>query len=63
MRTRESAVIVLSALALFGCSTGPQPLPPQPPAKQSPNQKSEIKVTSAAFKEGQPIRANTLATG
>jgi len=55
MRTRASAFTILSSLALLGCSTGPRPLPPEAPAKQSPNQKSEIKVTSAAFNEGQPI--------
>jgi Raf kinase inhibitor-like YbhB/YbcL family protein len=55
MRTRSSAFTILSSLALFGCSSGPKPLPPEPPAKQSPDRKSEIKVTSAAFNEGQPI--------
>lgn len=55
MRTRASAFTILSSLALLGCGTGPQPLPPEPPAKQSPDHKSEIKLTSAAFKEGQPI--------
>jgi Raf kinase inhibitor-like YbhB/YbcL family protein len=46
---------ILLSLALPGCSTGPKPLPPQPPATQSSSQKNEIKVTSVAFKEGQPI--------
>jgi Raf kinase inhibitor-like YbhB/YbcL family protein len=55
MRIRAFAFTVLSSLALLGCGTRPQPLPPEPPAKPSPNQKTEIKVTSAAFKEGQPI--------
>ena len=55
MRTRASAFTILSSLALLGCSSGPKPLPPEPPAKQSPDRKSEIKVTSAAFNEGQPI--------
>lgn len=55
MRTRAFAITVLSSLALLGCSTRPQPLPPEPLAKPSPSQKSEIKVSSAAFKEGQPI--------
>jgi Raf kinase inhibitor-like YbhB/YbcL family protein len=55
MRTKASAFTILSALVFFGCSTAPKPVPPQPPAKQSPDKKSEIKVTSAAFQEGQPI--------
>lgn len=38
-----------------GCSIGPQPLPPQPPGKPSPENKPELKVISAAFKEGEPI--------
>ncbi len=55
MRTRAFALTLVALLTFAGCTTGPQPLPPEPPAKQSSNQKSEIKVTSAAFKEGQPI--------
>jgi len=54
MRTIASAFTILSSLVLLGCGPGPQPLPPQPPAKPSPNN-SEIKLTSTAFKEGQPI--------
>lgn len=46
---------VLVSLAISGCGTGPQPLPPEPPARQSPGKTNEIKVTSVAFKEGQPI--------
>ena len=55
MRTRISALIILTSLALFSCSTRPQPLPPEPPARQSPEKSGELRVTSAAFKEGQPI--------
>lgn len=62
MQTRTFALTILLSLALPGCRTGPQPHPPQLSANQSPDQKSEIKVTSAAFKEGQPIpRAYTCA--
>ena len=55
MRTTTFALTVLSSLALLSCSTGPKALPPEPPAKQTPNQKSEITLVSATFKEGQPI--------
>lgn len=55
MRTTASALTLLSILALPGCGTGPKALAPEPPAKQTPNQKSEITLVSAAFKEGQPI--------
>ena len=55
MRTTTFALTVLSSLALLSCSTGPKALPPEPPAKPTPNQKSEITLVSAAFKEGQPI--------
>jgi hypothetical protein len=63
MRTRIFAITILLSLALAGCSTGPQPLPPQPPAQQSPNQKSEIKVTSVAFQQGQPIPRHYTCAG
>jgi Raf kinase inhibitor-like YbhB/YbcL family protein len=53
MLTRISALTILTSLALLGCGTGPRQLPPEPP--QSPEKKSEIKVVSVAFKEGQPI--------
>lgn len=54
--TKQTRVLtVLVSLAISGCSTGPQPLPPEPPGRQSPEKKSEINVTSVAFKEGQPI--------
>lgn len=63
MRTRAFAFTILSSLALLGCSTGPRSLAPQPAAKQSPDQKSEIKVTSVAFKEGQPIPRQYTCAG
>ncbi len=55
MLTRVFALTLLASLALPGCTTGPQPLPPQPPSTPSPGNKAEIKVVSVAFKEGQPI--------
>jgi Raf kinase inhibitor-like YbhB/YbcL family protein len=59
MLTRVSALTVLT-LALLGCSTGPQPLAP---AGQSPDKKAEIKVMSAAFKDGQPIPRQYTCNG
>ena len=55
MLAKVSALIILASLALLGCSTHPQPLASGPPARESPEKTSEIKVTSVAFKEGQPI--------
>jgi Raf kinase inhibitor-like YbhB/YbcL family protein len=63
MRTRNLAITILLSLALPGCSTGPQPLPPQPPAQRSPDQKTEIKVTSVAFQQGQPIPRQYTCAG
>lgn len=42
-------------MALAGCSSGPRPVPASPPSAASPDQKTEIKVTSVAFQQGQPI--------
>lgn len=58
MQTRTLAFTVLFSLTLLGCRTVPQP-----PAKQSPDQKSEIKVTSVAFQEGQPIPRQYTCAG
>ena len=55
MRTRNLAITILLSLAVAACSKGPPPPPPQPTANQSPDQKSDIKVTSVAFQQGQPI--------
>lgn len=55
MRTTASAFTILSLMALLGCSNGRRQLSPEPPAQQSPDRKSEIQLTSSAFKEGQPI--------
>jgi len=63
MRTRNLAITILLSLALPGCSTGPRSLPPQPPAQQSPDQKNEIKVTSVAFQQGQPIPRQYTCAG
>ena len=63
MRTRNLAITILLSVALAGCSTGPRPLPPQPPVNQSPDQKNEIKVTSVAFQQGQPIPRQYTCAG
>ena len=60
MQTRPFAITILFSLALAGCSTGPRPLPP---AQQSPDQKSEIQVTSVAFQQGQPIPRQYTCAG
>jgi Raf kinase inhibitor-like YbhB/YbcL family protein len=60
MRTIAFAFTVVLSLALPGCSTGPRPLPP---AQQSPDQKSEIKLTSVAFQQGQPIPRQYTCAG
>jgi len=60
MRTRNLAITILLSLAAAGCSKGPQP---QPTARQSPDQKSEIKVTSVAFQQGQPIPRQYTCAG
>jgi Raf kinase inhibitor-like YbhB/YbcL family protein len=59
MRTTVFAFTILLSLALPGCSTRPQPLRADPPA----NQKNEITVISAAFKEGQPIPRQYTCNG
>jgi|ERR1700686_1953796 len=55
MRRRSLATVVLLGLALMGCAKRPQ-IVAQSPATNSPNRdRVEIKLTSAAFKEGEPI--------
>lgn len=63
MRTRASAFTILLSLTLPGCGASRQPRSPDPPGKQSSDQKSEIKVTSVAFKEGQPIPRQYTCNG
>jgi Raf kinase inhibitor-like YbhB/YbcL family protein len=63
MRTRSLAISILLLLTLPGCRTGSRPLPPQPQAQQSPDQKSEIKVTSVAFQQGQLIPRQYTCAG
>jgi Raf kinase inhibitor-like YbhB/YbcL family protein len=55
MPNRNFATSAFLLMALAGCSTGPRPVPASPPAASSPDQKTEIKVTSVAFQQGQPI--------
>ena len=62
MGTRNLAITILLSLALPGCRSSPPPLAPQPPA-QSSDQKSEIKVTSVAFQQGQPIPRQYTCAG
>ncbi len=59
MRTRNLAITILLSVTLLGCGSGPRPLPPQPPVNQSP----EIKVTSVAFQQGQPIPRQYTCAG
>ncbi len=53
MLKRVAMLMILMSLVLLGCATRPQPVV-QSPAEVKEN-KMEIKLTSAAFKEGQPI--------
>jgi Raf kinase inhibitor-like YbhB/YbcL family protein len=46
--------LALATLALLGCAKTPQPNAPQPATNQKENQMG-FKLTSTAFKEGQPI--------
>ena len=62
MRTRNLAITLLLPLALAGCGNSPRSLP-QPSAQQSPDQKGEIKVTSVAFKQGEPIPRQYTCAG
>lgn len=45
----------LLTLVLLGCASRPQPAAQQPNVNKPKEDKMEIKLTSAAFKEGQPI--------
>src|SRR5712692_10384724 len=53
MLKRVAMLMILMSLVLLGCATRQQPVV-QSPAEVKEN-KMEIKLTSAAFKEGQPI--------
>jgi hypothetical protein len=55
MRKIVSALTVFTSLTLLGCASRPHSLTTQPAASQSPANKTEFKLTSVAFKEGQPI--------
>lgn len=55
MRSRVAAFTILASLALSGCGVRPQPIPPPPATRHLPPGKAELKVISAAFKEGEPI--------
>ena len=55
MRRRSPTVVLLFMLVLMGCANHPQPAAQQPVANKPGEDKMEIKLTSAAFKEGQPI--------
>src|ERR1700692_3321453 len=53
MRRHSLVVGALFSLVLMGCATHPQP-PTQLPVANTPD-KTEIKLTSTAFKEGTPV--------
>jgi Raf kinase inhibitor-like YbhB/YbcL family protein len=53
VRSRSLMVAVLLSLAVMGCATHPQPTTQSPIANTL--DKTEIKLTSTAFKEGGPI--------
>jgi len=48
---------------LISCAGRPQPVAQQPPANQSNQDKPEFKLTSTAFKEGQPIPSTYTCVG
>lgn len=53
---------VLTVL-FISCASRPQPVVQQPPANQSNQGKPEFKLTSTAFKEGQPIPSTYTCDG
>jgi Raf kinase inhibitor-like YbhB/YbcL family protein len=55
MRRRSLAAVVLLSLAVMACATRPQTTAQSPVANTPKGDKLEIKLTSAAFKEGGPI--------
>ena len=55
MRKHSPTALLLLMLVLVGCANRPQPAAQQPVANKPAEDKTEIKLTSAAFKEGQPI--------
>jgi Raf kinase inhibitor-like YbhB/YbcL family protein len=57
-------ILSFSVLTLFiSCAGRPQPVAQQPPANQSNQDKPEFKLTSTAFKEGQPIPSTYACVG
>jgi Raf kinase inhibitor-like YbhB/YbcL family protein len=52
---RHSPTVLLLMFVLVGCANHPQPAAQQPVANKPGEDKTEIKLTSAAFKEGQLI--------
>jgi Raf kinase inhibitor-like YbhB/YbcL family protein len=55
MRTTFVALSLLLVLLLLSCAGQPQPPAPPPPTNSPAGNTMEIKLTSAAFKEGQVI--------
>jgi Raf kinase inhibitor-like YbhB/YbcL family protein len=55
MRIGFAMAFSLFALVLLGCASQPQPAAQQPNSNQPKEDKMEIKITSAAFNEGQLI--------
>lgn len=55
--------IVLPVLVLVGCASRPQPVAQQPAADKPKESEGVVKLTSTAFKEGQPIPATYTCKG
>ena len=56
MRRRNSTLTIsMLALMLLSCASQPQPAPSKPAEDKPKENKMEIKLTSTAFQEGQPI--------
>jgi Raf kinase inhibitor-like YbhB/YbcL family protein len=63
---RKSSAILSAVLLVFlliGCTSRPQPVAQQPAADKPNDNNGGIKLTSSAFKEGQPIPATYTCKG
>jgi Raf kinase inhibitor-like YbhB/YbcL family protein len=62
---KSSAILSVAVitLLLIGCTSRPQPVAQQPAADKPNDNSGGIKLTSSAFKEGQPIPATYTCKG